>query len=380
MANQYEIFVNGQNFTQWETVSWTRSLDNPIGDYTFSSPNTFPAGYPIKAGAYVQIIANGFSRVAGFVDNVNGKGGASGHTVTVAGRDSVQDLLDSSVPDSAKSLSGNQTMQTMCQAVIGSLGLSIPVIDDSGGIAPFSATDITVASTGQRCLDYLISFARKRQVYLVTDGAGGLVIFRPGTNMSSTPILHKTNNRSNNVLSYDININHANRFNHYRTSSQDNFGSDANADYKGDGASRKGDLFDPEIRATRYLEVQGEETMSDGESGERANEIANVRRAESLEYSCTIPGAFQNNGQPWDYGLLVQVQDDYAGVNGVLLTRSVSTSVNLSGGTVTTLTFADPAAYSVKGALTQVDLRRASMGTNLSEQTGQPAPQFERGV
>ena len=357
----FEIRVNGVLFTLWETASVQRSIDTNCGVFRFTSTNKSPADYPVKAGDAVQIVVDGQSIITGFVDVINAKGSkAQGMTIRVEGRDNVQDLIDSSVPDGAKSIETPISIQAMCREVIAALGLEIGVIFDAGSITAFpEGTEIT-ADSGKKCMDFLTDFARKKQVYLVTNGQGDMIVFRPSGKISSTKLIQERNGTRNNIISFSKNIDDSGRYFEYRVSSQDNFGADDEADYSADGVARKGLSEDDQIRLTRYLEIQAEESMDGTEIVDRAKEEQNIRTARGFEYSVDVVGTSQDDGTLWNFGQLVSVQDTVADVVGTYLIRAVSMSVDLNSGTITTLTLARPEAYTVRQA-TQQDKRIAPL-------------------
>lgn len=340
-----EIRHNGIAYTQWETATFNRSLDNNCGQFSMTSSNPFNQSFPLRAGDRVQFIVNGISIVNGFVDKITASGDMSGHTLTVAGRDKVSDLIDSSVPDSVKSIKGPISLKAMAERIIKALGATIKVIDATGGIDSFSGNDLQAAESGQKCMDFLVSFARKRQVYLITDGNGDLVIFKPNGQKISTQLLHRHEGPNNNIKTAELEIDLSQRFNKYVVRTQSNTAADPDAGYGTKSVSVTGTAIDPEIRSSRYLEVQGEQSMTSAEGSQRANEESNLRRAKGLTYTATVYGDSQINGSPWDIGFLADVFDDYNGVRGELLMFAVATTVDLSGGSVTTIGCGPADAY-----------------------------------
>lgn len=373
MSSTLEIRVNGQVFTQFETATLRRSIDENAGQFRFTSSNTDPADYPVKAGDNVQILINGTPRLTGFAERVSGTLSAEEHTISIEGRDNTCDLIDSTLPDAAKNVPDTATMQSLCETVIAALGANIEVRNDigqainiQGNDAPFGGGQVA-ADSGKTCMSHLVSFARKQQVYLVTDGQGRLLVYRPGRVRASTDIIHERGNPNNNIKNYSVTFAHNDRFNIYKTTSQDNF-SFLDSDEE-DSTNRSGTATDPVIRASRYLEFQAEESMTDSQSGNRAVEELNVRKARSTEYKCTLPVVAQNNQQVWDFGQLVNVKDDRAGLRGLYLVREAEYSLDVTTGTKCTLTLVPPEAYNVQPERAR-DRRRALQGDTL--QTTEP--------
>lgn len=340
-----EIRHNGIAYTLWETATFNRSLDNNCGQFSLTSSNPFDQSYPLRIGDSVQFIVNGISVINGFIDKITASGDLDGHRLVIAGRDKVSDLIDSSVPDSVKSMKGPITLKAMAERIISALGASIKVIDSTGGIDSFGADDLQAAESGQKCMEFLVSFARKRQVYLITNGSGDLVIFKPLGQKVRTPLLHVRSGASNNVKTAELELDVSQRFAKYVVRSQKNVAADPFAGISKSTVSVTGTALDPEIRASRYLEIKGEQAMTADEGTQRAKEESNLRRAKGLTYTATLYGDSQNDGSPWDIGFLADAFDDYNGVRGELLMFAVSTSVSIEAGSVTTIGCSPADAY-----------------------------------
>ena len=380
----FEIKVNGQNFELWETASLKRSIDTNTGVFRFTSSTEEMGSYPIQQEDSIQIILNGRCMLTGFVDAINVNGDSRNHIITVQGRDNTADLIDSSVPDAAKQINTPISVADFCTNVITSLGANINVIDTVGDlITPFSDDVQISADSGKKCMEYLVDFARKRQVYLIPDGLGSLAVFRPNeAALSGTRLIHRRNDPQNNIKKYNFTSNNSQRYNTYRITSQDNF-SFPSSDYTGDGdqngVDRSGNATDEQIRASRYLEFQGEETMPTDETVDRAEEESNIRRARAFQYEATVQGITQNNGDLWDIGIRVPIEDQINGVQGIYLIRQVEYTSDLDSGTETKLVFARPESYSVRGSITRQDRRIAPTENNYQPETPQTMPTFTRG-
>lgn len=340
-----EIRHNGIPYTLWESATFNRSLDANCGQFSFTSSNPFNQSYPLRIGDRVQILVNGNSVINGFVDKISASGDMDGHRLNIMGRDKVSDLIDSSVPDSTKSMKGPISLKAMAERIIKALGASIKVIDNSGGIEPFGSNELQAAESGQKCMDFLVSFARKRQVYLVTNGDGDLVIYKPQNQKLRTPLLHRHDGATNNVKTATLDLDISARYARYVVRSQKNVAADPFSGVDKSSTSQTGEALDPEIRSTRYLEIQGEQAMSAAEGKQRASEESNLRRAKGLQYNATLYGDSQDDGSPWDIGFLVDVFDDYNGARGELLMFAIATSVDLSTGSETVVGCSPADAY-----------------------------------
>lgn len=374
----FEIRANGVPYTRWETATVSRSIDNSSGTFSFSTSSIAPKDFPIKRGDPVSILVSGESKITGFVDQVNASGDSASHTINVSGRDNICDLIDSSVPDQARVIEGPITLKNLCETVISALGKTIIVDDVSGVSNIFSDEDLQAAENADACMDYLQNYSRKKQVFLIPSGDGKLLIFRPGAEVSTSPLLHELGNDQNNVKSWNVSHKQDGRFNIYVCRSQDNIGFSELADYSTDGMNRNGEVVDEEIRVGRRIEINAEESMNDQECFERAKEESNIRRARSTEYIAVVVGTQQIDGKVWDIGQRVTVNDDIAGVQGSFIVRSVEYSITLGQGEQTKITCAPIDAYKVQAVATKTDKRKSNEGTRYTRPTPDNRERFQR--
>lgn len=359
----FEIRINGIPYTRWETATVSRSIDNSSGTFSFSTSSLAPKDFHIKRGDPVSILISGEPKITGFVDQINANGDSASHTVNVLGRDNVCDLIDSSVPDAAKVIEGPISLKKLCENVISSLDINIIIEDISGVINTFTEEELQAAESGDKCMDYLQSYARKKQVFLIPSGNGKLLIFRPGADKATSQLLHELGNNQNNVKSWSVSHKQDGRYNKYICRSQDNIGFSESAEYSTEGMDRNGEITDNEIRTGRRLEINAEESMDDDECLERAKEESNIRRARSTEYIAVVVGTQQIDGKVWDIGQRVTIKDDIANVKGSFIIRSVEYSTSLNQGEQTRITCAPIDAYKVQAVASKSDKRKSNEGT-----------------
>lgn len=359
--------VNGKNYGNWTSLSIRRSVDEFSGSFSFESTDTLAQDYPIRDGDAVQVLVNGTAMVTGFVDEIYASISGNDHNITVRGRDNVRNLIDTSIPNDWKqnvSADSITSFEQLCSLVIQGTGNDIALSNVAGTISPFEEDELQEAETGQKAMQFLSSFARKRNVYLNTDGKGVFRIYRPQSVNATDDLLLQTNSRRNNIKSRRYRHSSADRFRTVNVRSQEDSGGGA-FDFEAPDAS--GTATDTEISTGRTLEIISEEEMTAAECEERAKEEVNIRRARATEYTCVVAGAVQSDGTPWDYGLTARLVDDKAGIQGRFFIRSVEISRTIDNGTNTTLTLVPPDAYKVKSELTATDKRVASLGTKYQQ-------------
>ena len=382
MAGRFEIRVNQRPFELWETAVVELSLGTNAGQFQFDSTNVAPETFPVRVGDLVQVLVDDVPQVTGYVDALQLAGSTAQQEISVSGRDTTQDIIDSSVPDAAKFLEGPLTMVTLAELVIEALGANVQVIDSSRGAdIVFTDDDLFNADSGKGAMEFLVDFARKKQVYLIADGAGRLSVFRPDPdNRATTPLENRRNSGTNNVKEFRVEFKSQDRFNVYSTRSQGQF-SFGDGDYEGDDVDLEGTVTDDEIRVGRYLEVQGEESMFLDEVDNRAEEEANLRRSRSVIYEATVAGLAQEDGSLWQVGQRVKVNDDFADLRGFMLVSGVRFAVSVREGTRTRLTCTPSDAYQARGIAAGGDARKSSLGSRfVTQPSTTPRLTFFRGA
>lgn len=340
-----EVKFRSKTYNLFDEISLNTSLDNLVGQFSLST--TLKNEIPFGLDDFIQIMVNGQARMSGYIEKAAGSISNSATSITWSGRDLLGDLVDSSIPDSVSVNDKAISLEGLCTRTIKALKIKSTVINKAGSLASFTEAEIEAIGFGGRAAEFLQSFARKRSVFLITEGDGNLVIFTPPTKLSVTEKL-----TINSMLPREFDYDNSRRFNIIRVASQDNNAASDSADLD-DGVSRTQSFQDTDIRASRYLEIVGEETMSNAELKHRAEEEVNIRRAKGFSYSFDVPNHNYRIGQ------LIPVEDELGQITGNFLVKGVNYKQNLSGGNTSRLTVCFPESYSGVGK--RVTKRKAKM-------------------
>lgn len=361
MAN-FSIKVNGESFELWKSATVIRSVDENAGSFRLISTYAPDGVYPIDVGDSVEVLINGITKIKGFVDEISSSADTTDHTIDISGRDNTSDLIDSSLP--IRTFKGDISFKNLCETIIRELGANIQVIDQSNIDLILSEEQLS-GDTGDTCMEFLMSFARKRNIFLVPSGDGNLILFRPVFEEADTPLLNlEPNNPLNNIKSRNWRKSSQNLFYKYSVKSQDNVGFDLSSDYsEGNGTNRTGEVIDDSIRQTRFFEIVSEESMTDTECKNRSSEESNIRRTRSQEYTAVVPGVSQQSGNLWDFGLVVTIRDEPAGISGKFFIRSVTYHMSKDEGSRTTIVCAPPDAYKMTSVPSPLDDRKFNFST-----------------
>jgi len=342
-----EISVNNQKYDGFITAIVSRSLDTISGAFSFTT-STLSGDYPLKKGDLIQIYVDNQIVLTGYIYRISVRGSKDGTTVTISGRDITGDLIDSSVPASARNQKGDVPMVRLCETVISGLGLDIKVVDEIGDIKPFGNDDIEAANTGGNCADFLLSFARKRQVYLKTSPAGELVLFRPSGKIASTRLQNIPGNPHNNMVVSAFEDNSDERFYKYIVRSQDNPAASSSMFTDSAAVNRIGEAFDHDIRPGRIYEEIASESLTKDECKQRATELANLRRTQGVKYTVNLDGLTQSDGNLWGLGEWLIINDKDAHMEGYFTIRSWKLTADVQGGENSELILALPDAFQVR--------------------------------
>ena len=194
---------------------------------------------------------------------------------------------------------------------------------------------------------------------------GNLVLFSPPQSLGYDEKLTKDS-----LLSRDFSYSDVDRFNKIEVGSEDNFAQKKVND-PDSAVDRRSMFIDAEVRTTRQLQVQAEESMSNVELEGKAQEEVNIRRARAFEFSCTVPS------HRYEMGKLIRIEDELSGVYGTLLIRAVSYKQSSEGNT-SRLTLCFPESYAGVGERTTA--RKSKIDVQPPEQTNDEAPRFFRGT
>lgn len=343
-----EVRVNGQSYDLFKQVDISTSLDNFSNEARIITTEPVNDSSFLTINAFIEIYLDGIQKVAGYAEKITDSESNTGHDISYGIRDAVMDIIDSTVPDNVKTLKNVTTFKQLCELVVSGLGANeISVIDDVGAQL---VGELKAASVGQNANDFLQGYARAAQVFLNTDGKSNILIRRPQGTLQ-TILLQQVGGNNNNILNSDIDLDYSKRFGKYIVRSNPSVA----ADKKTDNLNQAGVVIDGEIRASRVFEKIAETPMTAEQCKQAAAEEANVRRLRSFNYSCKVVG-FSANGELWEDGRLVRVQDDKKGVKGIFVIKGCS--YNSSGaGEFTTMSLTYSDAYTNEPELNPVAQR-----------------------
>lgn len=337
------IKINGRPYVNFDNASVLASITAMARAFSFVSTADLENSFPIKIGDEVFITADGIDVLEGYIEMLDISYDAKSHSIRVGGRSRLADLVDSTVPTQFEKT--GTSLPAIASSVMSAIDLEPLVRDETKGVKDFGA-DIQSAEIGMNALEFLESYARKRQVLLTSDGARTLVLTRAGSIKAPNSLKNQRGALDNNILSSSRSIDYSKRYYHYLVKAQLNTTA---PDFQRDPrevVDQQGDAFDNVIRTTRKLEMNAEESMDSFSAKDRAAWEKNIRLGNADVYSAKIVGN-SFDGKLWLPNTLVRVQDEFAMIDEELLIREVQYNFNLNEGSTTELTMISPITYTL---------------------------------
>ena len=356
--NEVIIEIEGNNLTDFINGSVDIKFDQFCNSFSFTTTKDLGKEYNIFPEDECRIIINGKVAMTGIIDTVSPNEDPNSSTVDITGRDKTRDVVDSDLPEGI-SLSGNFTLVTVIQKVLTALGLEndIKVVNELGNeLRSFTQADIVSAEVDKNAFEFINEYAQKVSAILITNAEGNIVITRAGKDSYPDKLVNILGEGSedNNIISSSAGYDYSQRFYKYIVYSQSNANT-STQNVSISNVAQKGYAIDDEIRASRVMVKKANNACSSAVCTEIATLEANIRRANSLQYSCDVYGYETNDGNLWQINHLIEVYDEDCDIASELMIKGISFS--LGEGAVTTLKFALADAYTLQASLDEVDGR-----------------------
>ena len=337
------IRVNGVEYDQYLSATVNISFETLANDYSFTA--TSNSGFPpFKKGDLVEMIVDGEKKCTGFIERIEGNYSESSHSITYSGRDKTADFIDSNI-DVLSDLK-NLTLKQLLEKIIDNIGSSLKVIDTVNPKVFNIAEDIIKCEPGDSCFTKASEFAKKRQVFLTSDGDANIVIANSEPVDTGSLLQHKINSETNNVLNASWMLSDEERFNRYSLRSQlDPVGLALvpSPDIATASNQSGGIILDNEVREGRQF-VAVKSKHSSEELKKRAEWTKKIRRARGNTYTGTVQGFRNAKKKLWDVNQLATIDDDFADISRKMLVSNLQFNYSESG-SLTTLNFVEKDAY-----------------------------------
>ena len=351
--NNLEIDINGQRFTGFTYASVARSMDALSGTFFFSTTIKEDADGLIDNGLKmddkVEIFIDDQKVMTGYIEELSIDAGVNNHELSFGGRDITSDIIDSSMPSFSELSFKN--FKILIEKVLNKADIDVKVISslakqdlDTLNFDAFGG-DGKAPDLNMTIFDFFDHFAKQKQVLLLTNENGDLVITREESKVSPGALTCKKNNNNNNIISANVNINTYERFSKVNISSQDTNAVDKNL------INQQGFATDSQIRKSKQQRIFYPNKTTDPNALQNMSQWhVNIYKAKGTSYSTVTQGYY---AQPvsellWEINTLVDVEDDLTNVKGQYLIEGFSFTKDADSGSITRLNIVNKGSYSVK--------------------------------
>ncbi|QPC44010.1 hypothetical protein HW532_15720 [Kaustia mangrovi] len=332
------LTVGGMAYEGWKTVQVTRGIEAASGkfDLDVSEKWSLMQPWPIRPGDECTVAIDGTVVITGYVDERRVSYDHQSHSLKITGRDKAGDLIDSSAAlEGDKWELVKQPADRIVSEICRRHGIGVKLED---GVSLPPPQDRFPINPGETAFEAIDRICRLSGVLPVSDGQGGLLLTRSGSQRISTALVE-----GQNILSAEASFTQSGRFSEYRVMGQ-HPGSD---DFYGDPASEVvADALDENVRPGRLLIVRPEGIVTLKAAEERAAWEAIVRSARAGQVSVKVQGWQQQpGGALWEPNKLVRLRSPMLGIDAEMLITQITYSIDTGSGTTAKLALKRPEAY-----------------------------------
>lgn len=329
------LAVGGRSYEGWTAGTVTRALETIAGTFSIrlseKSPGLVTPRH-VKPGDRCRVTLHGEPAITGRVDTVRTSHSAETHEVEIAGRDDAGDLVDCSAASEPGEWH-DETLERIVAALAQPFGIEVGALEPS---APFRRFRI---EEGETAFEAIERGCRMRGVLPLSDGAGGIVLGRPARSRAGVRL-----ERGVNILSASGEASWRGRHSDYTLLGQQPASEEVSPEAAAHviAATR-----DPGVTRHRPLTMIAEQALDTAEAEERIEWEAVVRAGRARRATITVQGWRERPapGAPiWAPGRLVQVRDDWLGLDREMLIAAVQQSTGPEG-TLTRLTLYPESAF-----------------------------------
>jgi len=296
-----DLVVNGQTFSQWESVVVERVIGQPPTYATFevaevaSSLTSGIAGWRIGPGDQAMVSLAGLPVMNNaFVDLRQIYFDAGVHHIQIRVYSAVQNVITSTV-DGKPGQYTNSTFVQIAQAAAGKVGINVSLVGSpSGADKPFERVSEHI---GQPIIDFVSMLAQMRNLQMTEDSDGTWVFFRGDTSAGGSGL----------ALTEGQNILKARAFfeNNPLTQRVDTVGQNTGNDTHSMAESQDVSASSQSQTTLTGIAAQRKQTIPMPMAGDKqaaqmfADHQQSINQLTSCIINVTVPGWFAPDGQLW---------------------------------------------------------------------------------
>lgn len=326
---EIQLIIGGTAYMGWQELEVVRSIDTLAGRFKLKLTSIHPL--PAPRGKECELFINGKRIIFGYTFTINVDVSKNRHVLTIAGRDKTADLVDSDVLVESQELHG-LTLRELVETIIKPFG--VPAIFETDPPEKFKKFSFQQESA----FEAIERACRMRGVFPSSDADGNLVIRAYGATRSDVGLV-----MGENVLQASAGYDDTDRFSVYQV-----FGQQPGTDGVDEEAAAGPSGTARDLAVTRYRPkiIIAEAAVDSGLAQQRAEWEATVRAAKAVGLTVVVQDWSQTEGgELWRENLLVRTNVPQLGINGDMLVREVTYTLNDDEGTLTSMALVRPDAY-----------------------------------
>lgn len=328
------LIINDVLYSGWLSVSVYISIENLSGTFSLTLTDRWAGELKpqvIKPTDSCVLTINGQLVITGYVDRVNLLVDGTSHTITISGRDRTADLIDCAIINSTGQYK-NLTLLQIAERICEPFDISVDTDIDTGAI--FKTFNI---EQGSSAYDSLQKICQARACLAMSNGGGGVLITRAGSNEIASPIVEGVN-----MLSGSAEYDYSYRFSKYIVKGQVQGYQALDVDSI---TSNQSIVSDDGVIRYRPLVVVADGQASKANCETRALWERNTRKGRSRRYKIKTAGWLQPlSGELWALNQVVTLNSHSLSVFDKLLVAAITFELN-DGGEIATLELTSPDAY-----------------------------------
>jgi prophage tail gpP-like protein len=349
-SDDVALLVGGRRYAGWKSIRVTLTMEGIAGGFALEVSDRWGGQaepWPIAEGDPCRVEVSGQIVIDGYVDKRGQSVDATSRTLRYSGRDRAADLVDCSAIVEAGTVTKNNwtfynvDVAELARKIAEPHGIRVSVAPELGAV--LTRDKRVLVHPGDTCFEVIARAAGAAQVLVISDGAGGILITRGGTERAAALI------EGVNIKAGSSEFDASDRFHRYLLSSQVPGTDEAS----GEATRIQAEARDLGVRRTnRVILIRPEKGYSRADSKRRADWEARIRAARSEKISITVQGWKQPDGKLWAINKRSLVRAPRTlGVYGDMLISQVEFSVG-DGGRITQLGLVRPDAFTPEPAAT----------------------------
>lgn len=331
------LVVDGLRYGGWKSISVAKGIEMAAGSFTLRVSERWAGQgkpWPISEGSPCRVTIDGINVIGGYVDGVSLEYNSDDHSVAVFGRDAVGALVDCSAALDRWEYRGTSLL-SFAAALAEPFGVSVV----SAAAEAETVRDKLTIDPGDTAWEALERVCRAAGLLAVSDGDGGVILTRTGTEMAGAALVE-----GKNILRARADFSAKERYHTYRVLGQHS----GSSSMPGVSAAHvRGEATDlGEGRTERLLLLRAESGTTVNYARQRAEWEAIVRAARGDAVSVTVADWGPTPSSLWTPNTLVPIQSPSLGVDGSMLITQVTYTIDASGGTISEIELRRPDAFS----------------------------------